>query len=253
MLRIQIRMIGASAGRLNASCGWGSHSAAVARYKRRRCQRAPDLNAVLARLHSPDPQARVGALHSICPCAVGFSLDERFRGEAQRLHKDAGWRVRAVALHVEHDVCEIDTIEAGLDRSAEQGWRYRDNGLGSQEALAPGHRPVAASVISGSTIPRDAATRPSWLGVRTWCARCSGHVVSVRRDRGNWVLITREVGGAVLGWAKPGSASHLGAEVGGCPEAGAVGDQIEGRGALLYEAACQVDALGGEPRQWRGA
>ena len=55
-------MIGASAGRQNASCGRerGSHSAAVARYKRRRCQRAPDLDAVLARLRSPDPQARSG-------------------------------------------------------------------------------------------------------------------------------------------------------------------------------------------------
>jgi len=37
-------------------------------------------------------------------------------------------RVRAAALHVEHDACEIETIEAGLDRAAEQGWRYSDPG-----------------------------------------------------------------------------------------------------------------------------
>jgi hypothetical protein len=61
------------------------------------------------------------------------------------------------------------------------------------------------------------------------------------------------VGGAVLGWAEPGSASHLGAEVGGCPEAAAVGDQVEGRDSLFDEAASEVGALGGEPRQRRGA
>jgi hypothetical protein len=48
-------------------------------------------------------------------------------------------------------------------------------------------------------------------------------------------LVTREAG-AVLSWAQPGSASHLGAEVGACPEAAAVGDQIEGRDSLFDEA-----------------
>jgi hypothetical protein len=57
-------------------------------------------------------------------------------------------------------------------------------------------------------------------------------------------LVTREAG-AVLGWAEPGSASHLGAEVGGCPEAAAVGDHVEGRDSLFDEATRQVDALGG--------
>ena len=95
---------------------------------RRRCQRAPDPGAVLARLGSPDPQDRVRALRGICPCAAGFPLYERFRGEVQRLQKDPGPRVRAAALHVERDACEIETIEAGLDRAAEQGWRYSDSG-----------------------------------------------------------------------------------------------------------------------------
>jgi len=36
--------------------------------------------------------------------------------------------VRAAALHVEHDACEIETIEAGLDRAEEQGQRYSDRG-----------------------------------------------------------------------------------------------------------------------------
>ena len=130
LLCIQIRMIGAPAGRQNASRGRarGSYSAAVAWHKRRRCQRAPDPGAVLARLGSPDPQVRVKTLHGICPCAAGFPLYERFRGEVKRLQKDPDQRVRAAALHVEHDASEIETIEAGLDRAAEQGWRYSDPG-----------------------------------------------------------------------------------------------------------------------------
>jgi hypothetical protein len=51
--------------------------------------------------------------------------------------------------------------------------------------------------------------------------------------------VTREAG-AVLRWAERGSASHLGAEVGGCPEAAAVGEQVEGRGSLPDQAACEV-------------
>ena len=127
---IQIRVIGAPAGRQNTSRGRarGSYSAAMARYKRRHCQRAPDPGTALARLGSPDPQVRVRALHGICPCAAGFPLYERFRAEVKRLQKDPDLRVRAAALHVEHDACEIETIEAGLDRAGEQGWRYSDPG-----------------------------------------------------------------------------------------------------------------------------
>jgi hypothetical protein len=95
---------------------------------RRSCQRAPDPGAVLARLRSPDSQVRVRTLHRICPCAAGFPLYERFRGEVKRLQKDPDSQVRAAALHVERDACEIEKIEAGLDRAAEQGWRYSDNG-----------------------------------------------------------------------------------------------------------------------------
>ena len=83
---------------------------------------------VLARLRSADPEVRVKALHSICPCATGFPLYERFRGEVKLLQKDPDPRVRAAALHVEHDACEIETIEAGLDRAEEQGWRHSDPG-----------------------------------------------------------------------------------------------------------------------------
>ena len=117
------------AGRQNASPGRerGSYSTAVAK-SRRRCQREPDPGVVLARLRSPDPQARVRALHGICPCAAGFGLYERFRAEVKRLQKDPDPRVRAAALHVEHDACEIEAIEAGLDRADEQGWRYSDPG-----------------------------------------------------------------------------------------------------------------------------
>jgi hypothetical protein len=98
----------------------------VAKQLSRRCQPAFDPGIALARLRSPDPQARVTALHGICPCGAGFPLYERFRGEVKRLQKDPDSRVRAAALHVEHDACEIETIEAGLDRAEEQGWRYSD-------------------------------------------------------------------------------------------------------------------------------
>ena len=81
---------------------------------------------MLDQLGSPDPEARIEALHSLCPCAAGFPLYERFRGEVKRLQKDPDPRVRAAALHVERDACEIETIEAGLDRADEQGWRYSD-------------------------------------------------------------------------------------------------------------------------------
>jgi hypothetical protein len=73
---------------------------------------------MIAGLHSPQPQARIKALHSMCPCAAGFRLYERFRGEVKRLQKDPDPGVRATALHVEHDACEIEAIEAGLDRPA---------------------------------------------------------------------------------------------------------------------------------------
>ena len=81
---------------------------------------------MLDQLRSPDPEARIGALHSLCPCAAGFPLYERFRGEVKRLQKDPDPRVRVAALHVEQDACGIETIEAGLDRADEQGWRYSD-------------------------------------------------------------------------------------------------------------------------------
>jgi hypothetical protein len=81
---------------------------------------------VLAQLRSPDAQVRVKALHSMCPCAAGFPLYEHFRGAVKLLQKDPDPGVRAAALHVEHDACEIEMIEAGLDRADEQGWRYSD-------------------------------------------------------------------------------------------------------------------------------
>ena len=99
----------------------------MATRKAARGQPRPDPAAVLARLRSPDPRARVKALHSICPCDAGFPLYERFRTEVKRLQKDPDPAVRAAALHVERDACEIEIITAGLDRADEQGWHYSDN------------------------------------------------------------------------------------------------------------------------------
>jgi hypothetical protein len=79
-----------------------------------------------AGLRSPDERTRIKALDGICPCAVGYPLYEQFRGGVKRLQKDPSTRVRATALHVEHDACQIEQIEAGLDRAEEQGWRYSD-------------------------------------------------------------------------------------------------------------------------------
>ena len=100
----------------------------VAKRKQRRCVRTSAPVDVLVRLRSADPEVRVKALHSICPCTAGFPLYERFRGEVKRLQKDPDPRVRAAALHVDYDACEIETIEAGLDRAEEQGRRYSDPG-----------------------------------------------------------------------------------------------------------------------------
>ena len=99
---------------------------AVARRKRRRCLPAPDPGDVLARLRSADAGTRIKALHSLCPCGAGFVLYERLRGEIKRLQKDPDPWVRDMALHVERDACEIEAVEAGRDRAAEQGWRSSD-------------------------------------------------------------------------------------------------------------------------------
>jgi hypothetical protein len=81
---------------------------------------------LLAQLRSVDEQVRVKALHRVCPCAAGFLVYERFRGEVRRLQKDPSPRVRAAALHAEQDACLIEELDASLDRAAEQGWRYSD-------------------------------------------------------------------------------------------------------------------------------
>ena len=103
------------------------YSAAMAKRRRRSCKPPTDHDAVLAQLWCPDAQVRVRALHSICPCAAGFPLYERLRSAVKQLQKDPDPEVRAAALHVEHDACEIESIEAGLDRAAEQDWRYSDS------------------------------------------------------------------------------------------------------------------------------
>ena len=104
----------------------GPRLRAVAKRKHRRCRPVPDLEDVLARLRSADADTRVRALHAVCPCGAGFGLYERLRGEVKRLQKDPDPRVRDRALHVERDACEIEAVVAGLDRAAEQGWRYSD-------------------------------------------------------------------------------------------------------------------------------
>ena len=98
----------------------------VAKRKHRRCRPAPNPDDVLARLRSADADIRVRALHTVCPCGAGFVLYERLRGEVKALQMDPDPRVREMALHVERDACEIEAVEEGLDRAAEQGWRYSD-------------------------------------------------------------------------------------------------------------------------------
>jgi len=81
---------------------------------------------MLAQLGSPDPRVRIRALHRLCPCAAEFLGYEQFRGEVKRLQKDPDSGVRAAALHVERDACEIEMIEAGLDQASEPGLGYSD-------------------------------------------------------------------------------------------------------------------------------
>jgi hypothetical protein len=96
----------------------------MAKPRRQRCRSDPE--ALLAQLRFADEDARVKALHRVCPCAVGFLVYERFRGEVKRLQKDPSPRVRAAALHVEQDACLIEELDTKLDRAQEQGWRYSD-------------------------------------------------------------------------------------------------------------------------------
>ena len=88
--------------------------------KRHHRRPPPDLATVLDGLRSPDEQARIKALHAVCPCAAGYELYERLRGEVRRLQKGPSPQVRAVALHVEDDAGRIEEIEAGLDRASER-------------------------------------------------------------------------------------------------------------------------------------
>jgi hypothetical protein len=88
--------------------------------KRQRSKPRPDLAAVLAGLRSSDEQARIRALHSVCPCSAGFQLYEQLRDEVRQLQRDPGPRVRATALHVEQDAGRIEEIEATLDRASER-------------------------------------------------------------------------------------------------------------------------------------
>ncbi len=88
----------------------------------------PDLTAVLGGLRLPDEQARVKALHAVCPCAAGFRLYERLRGEVRRLQKDPSPRVRAIAMHVEQD--------AGRSRRSKPSWTGRASGPDTVNAPA---------------------------------------------------------------------------------------------------------------------
>ena len=106
--------------------GTQGEETAVPKRKRRGCRPGPDADVVLAQLRSADEEVQVKALHRVCPCGAGFVVYERFRAEVKRLQKDPSPAVRAAALHVEQDACEIEAIEAGLDRAGEQGWRYSD-------------------------------------------------------------------------------------------------------------------------------
>ena len=88
----------------------------------------PDPGAVLAGLRSPDEQARIRALHAVCPCAAGFWLYEQLRGEVRQLQKDPSPRVRAVALHVAQDAGRIEEIEAILDQASDRTGHRQHSG-----------------------------------------------------------------------------------------------------------------------------
>lgn len=105
--------------------------------KRSRRKPQPDLAVVLDGLRSPEEQARVKALHAICPCAAGFQLYEQLRGEVRQLQKDPSPRVRAIALHVEQDAGRIGEIEAILDRAGSAGVPATVTGSAGGNAVRP--------------------------------------------------------------------------------------------------------------------
>ena len=106
--------------------GTQGEETAVPKRKRRGCRPGPDADVLLAQLRPADEEVRVKALRRVCPRGAGFVVHERFGAEVRRLQKDPSPAVRAAALHVEQDACEIEAIEAGLDQAEEQGWRYSD-------------------------------------------------------------------------------------------------------------------------------
>jgi hypothetical protein len=90
------------------------------------CRRLTDIDALRAQFRSPDEHVRLRALHNVCPCGAGFSLDERLLVDVKRLQKDPSPEVRRMALHVEQDAMTIELIETNLDQATESGRRGGD-------------------------------------------------------------------------------------------------------------------------------
>lgn len=84
-------------------------------------------DSLLEALRSPDADARIHALHSICPCRASVAVYERYMDEVKLLHKDPNPRVRKVALHLDEDAGHVEMMLARLDLAEERGARFGDS------------------------------------------------------------------------------------------------------------------------------
>jgi hypothetical protein len=84
-----------------------------------------DVRADLAGLSSSDEEVRARALRQLCPCG-SWQLYERHMDLVRRFTKDPSPLVRSAALHIEHEVIELESQEAAVDSIEENHWRCTD-------------------------------------------------------------------------------------------------------------------------------
>lgn len=96
--------------------------------KSRGTRRPVDTDTVRSGLESPDDQVRLRALRQCCPCRSGYSVYEAFRSEVWRLRKDPHPEIRRLALHIEHEACDIESKVNRLELAAEHGFSAGDAG-----------------------------------------------------------------------------------------------------------------------------
>ena len=90
-----------------------------------RADAALNVQLDLEGLSSTDEEARARALSRLCPCH-SWCLFEKHLDLVRRFSKDPSPLVRRVALHIEHEIIELESQEAAVDRIEEGNLRCTD-------------------------------------------------------------------------------------------------------------------------------